>query len=51
MVFSVTDRNSFNNVQKWINDLVQHASDFVLFLVGNKSDLKTERVVSYEEGE
>lgn len=34
-----------------MDDLRQSAADFVLILVGNKTDLKNERVVSFEEGE
>ena len=51
LVFSVTDRNSFSHIQRWIDDISRNSTDFVLFLVGNKTDLKNDRVVSFEEGE
>ena len=50
IVYSVTDRNSFNNVNRWLDDVVNVVDNFVMILVGNKSDLKEDRKVSYEEG-
>lgn len=47
LVFSLTDRQSFEDLDEWVNDLqsLSHP-DAEIILVGNKSDLKTERVIS-----
>lgn len=51
MVFSLTDRNSFNNVTRWVMDLKNHIDGFSMVIVGNKADLVDQRVVKFEEGE
>ena len=50
IVYSVTDRKSFENVQRWVQDVTNLCSNYALFIVGNKTDLNDQRVVSYEEG-
>ncbi len=50
IIYSVTDRNSFNNVTRWLDDVVNVIDDFSMILVGNKSDLKEDRKVTYDEG-
>jgi GTPase SAR1 family protein len=46
----VTDQESFNNVKQWLNEIDRYASDNVnKLLVGNKSDLTSNKVVSYEQ--
>eukprot|EP01125_Pyxidicula_operculata_P008873 TRINITY_DN293_c0_g2_i1.p1 TRINITY_DN293_c0_g2~~TRINITY_DN293_c0_g2_i1.p1 ORF type:complete len:202 (+),score=32.08 TRINITY_DN293_c0_g2_i1:346-951(+) len=51
IVYDVTDRESFQNVTRWFQEIGRYACDNVLkILVGNKSDLEDERVVPYEEG-
>uniref|UniRef100_A0A6N2MGH9 Uncharacterized protein n=1 Tax=Salix viminalis TaxID=40686 RepID=A0A6N2MGH9_SALVM len=43
------DQESFNNVKQWLNEIDRYASDNVnKLLVGNKSDLTANKVVSYE---
>lgn len=51
LVYSITDLNSFKNIEKWMKE-IRNYTDYntVIFLVGNKSDLAYERVVSYEDG-
>jgi len=45
----VTDEDSFNNVKQWLSEIDRYASDNVnKLLVGNKSDLTSNRVVSYD---
>jgi len=45
----VTDEDSFNNVKQWLSEIDRYASDNVnKLLVGNKSDLTANRVVSYD---
>lgn len=50
-MYSVTDRQSFDAIDRWFDDK-QNKIDRnpVIFLVGNKIDLAEERVVSYREG-
>eukprot|EP01121_Diplochlamys_sp_Union-15-3_P007271 TRINITY_DN1836_c0_g2_i1.p1 TRINITY_DN1836_c0_g2~~TRINITY_DN1836_c0_g2_i1.p1 ORF type:complete len:214 (+),score=38.30 TRINITY_DN1836_c0_g2_i1:68-709(+) len=46
LVYSVIDRQSFLNVEKWIDELVQYADPGILvLLVGNKIDLASQRQV------
>jgi len=53
LVYSLVDRNSFTAVSEWCNFYNDHNMDpykkFVL--VGNKTDLEEQRVVSYEDGQ
>ncbi|MHA1679792.1 MAG: Rab family GTPase [Promethearchaeota archaeon] len=49
IVFDLTDRKSFDDVKDWYKDL-QKVDDGVPYLIiGNKNDLKTERVISKGE--
>lgn len=52
VVFDVTSRESFENIAKWITEL-QNKTDVGLcvIIVGNKTDLKEQRVVTTEEAE
>lgn len=52
VVYDVTNRNSFINTSKWIDDVrTERGSDVIIVLVGNKTDLNDKRQVSTEEGE
>jgi len=52
VVYDVTNRASFLNSAKWIEDVRgERGSDVVIMLVGNKTDLQGKRQVSPEEGE
>ena len=42
LVFDLSDLESFNNVNKWLEMIKAEAFDPVIFLVGNKSDLTGE---------
>jgi len=49
IVYDVTDQVSFDNVKQWLNEIDRYACEKVnTLLVGNKSDLTTKRVVSFE---
>lgn len=51
VVYDVTDKESFKNIDTWMNEVEKHASDNVSrILVGNKSDLADSRQVSTDEG-
>ncbi|XP_035662216.1 ras-related protein R-Ras2-like [Branchiostoma floridae] len=53
LVFSVTDRGSFDEVYKFHRQIlrVKDRDEFPMLLVGNKADLDPKRVVSQEEGQ
>ena len=52
IVYDITNRNSFNSVQEWIDDCTkQTPKTILLLLIGNKNDLNDKREVQYEEGE
>mmetsp|Transcript_108791 Transcript_108791/g.314139 ORF Transcript_108791/g.314139 Transcript_108791/m.314139 type:complete len:217 (-) Transcript_108791:97-747(-) len=52
VVYDITNRASFNNTSKWIEDVrSERGNDVVIVLVGNKTDLADRRQVSTEEGE
>jgi small GTP-binding protein len=52
ILFDISNRDSFENVERWLQDVKSVArADVVLILIGNKSDLKTERQVSTQEAQ
>ena len=51
VVYDVTDKESFKNIDTWMNEIEKHASDNVSrILCGNKSDLDDSRTVTTDEG-
>eukprot|EP01036_Dinobryon_divergens_P024836 gene24836-33320_t len=52
VVFDITNRASFLNTSKWIEDVRnERGNDVIIILVGNKTDLSDKRQVSVDEGE
>ena len=52
VVYDITNRESFRNISKWIEDVQDNSPKSInLVLVGNKIDLVDQREVAYEEGE
>eukprot|EP00922_Rhytidocystis_sp_ex-Travisia-forbesii_P047562 GHVS01070861.1.p1 GENE.GHVS01070861.1~~GHVS01070861.1.p1 ORF type:complete len:214 (+),score=23.18 GHVS01070861.1:173-814(+) len=52
VVYDVTNRASFLNTAKWIEDVrAERGHDVIVALVGNKTDLTDRRQVSFEEGQ
>lgn len=52
IVFDVTNRQSFTNTIRWIEEVRnERGSDVIIVLVGNKTDLVEKRQVSIEEGD
>ena len=50
VVYDISRRCTFDNVDKWIGELKNNGSeDVYIMLVGNKSDLKDKREISEEE--
>eukprot|EP00188_Purpureofilum_apyrenoidigerum_P004106 Plantae.Rhodophyta-Purpureofilum_apyrenoidigerum.ctg4491.p1 GENE.Plantae.Rhodophyta-Purpureofilum_apyrenoidigerum.ctg4491~~Plantae.Rhodophyta-Purpureofilum_apyrenoidigerum.ctg4491.p1 ORF type:complete len:209 (+),score=49.61 Plantae.Rhodophyta-Purpureofilum_apyrenoidigerum.ctg4491:242-868(+) len=51
IVYDVTNQQSFDNVEMWLSEVNKYGSGEVnKLLVGNKSDLKSKRVVDTEKG-
>ena len=51
LIYDITNRRTFENVQKWISQIREETSqNVVIYLIGNKIDMKEERKVSTEEG-
>ncbi|KAK8605036.1 hypothetical protein V6N13_082495 [Hibiscus sabdariffa] len=51
LVYDITKRQTFDNVQRWLRELRDHAdSNIVVMMVGNKSDLNHLRAVSEDDG-
>jgi len=51
LVFDVTRRETFENIQLWYDETIEVVKDITLILVGNKIDLEGSRDVSSAEGE
>jgi len=51
LVYDITNKKSFENLEKWISDLKTNGDDNIsIILLGNKSDLENQRVIGIEEG-
>ena len=49
-MYDITDRDSFDNVKQWLNEIDRYACENVnKLLVGNKSDLDSKRQVDFDE--
>ena len=52
MVYSIDNKDSFNNLNFWLKDIkTQSSPDVKIFLRGNKSDLEQNREVTQQMGE
>lgn len=52
LVYDITKRQTFENVQRWLRELRDHAdSNIVIMMAGNKSDLNHLRSVSEDDGQ
>ena len=49
ILFDLTNRESFDHVPKWLEEVKKESGNIPILLVGNKSDLINERVVSLDE--
>jgi Ras-related protein Rab-1A len=52
IVFDLTNRQTFDDVKEWYQELESFIGgrEIPIILVGNKTDLKNERVISYNDG-
>ncbi|OMJ94949.1 hypothetical protein SteCoe_1810 [Stentor coeruleus] len=52
VVYDITDRNSFENINSWFGEIEKYASENVnKIIIGNKSDLETKRAVMKDEAQ
>ncbi|CAA2969648.1 ras-related protein Rab11C-like [Olea europaea var. sylvestris] len=52
LVYDITKRQTFDNIQRWLRELRQHAdSNIVIMMAGNKSDLNHLRAVADNDGQ
>lgn len=52
LVYDITDRKTFSNLNFWIDDIKMDGPENLVFIIiGNKSDMVDQRKVSTEEGE
>ena len=51
IVYDITNEDSFNNVERWINEVTEKGkTDMQFLLVGNKKDLVNDRKVTEQKG-
>ena len=52
LIYDITNRDSFKNLESWLIEIEKNASQNVLkILIGNKSDLVDDREIKTEEGQ
>ncbi len=52
IVYDVTNRTSFRNVKRWLEEARQNGNpSLIILLIGNKTDLASSRTVSFDEGQ
>jgi small GTP-binding protein len=51
MVYDITNRDSFDNLPTWSRQVDKHAGESLKIVIGNKIDLKDQRVVEEKEGQ
>ncbi|HMF31242.1 MAG TPA: Rab family GTPase [Candidatus Lokiarchaeia archaeon] len=49
ILYDITNRESFDHVQAWYDEMMQHVGTCPVVLIGNKADLEADRQVSAEE--
>ena len=48
LVFDLTQKDTFEQMKQWLNDVNEICDDVKIIILGNKSDLKDERKVEEE---
>lgn len=52
LVYDITKHLTYDSVERWLKELYEHAeANIVVMLVGNKTDLESERSVPTEEAQ
>ncbi len=50
VVFDVTQKETFDNLEFWISKLKELSGDIPFVIIGNKIDLDDKRVITFEDG-
>ncbi|KAL4433544.1 hypothetical protein ABPG74_002941 [Tetrahymena malaccensis] len=51
VVYDITRRDTFKHITRWVEEATNNGNSTLTFmLIGNKSDLESQREVTYEEG-
>ena len=50
LIYSINNEESFKNIKSWLIGIRKHNNNAKIILVGNKSDLENERVITKEMG-
>ena len=48
LVYDITNEASFNNIERWLNEIRDHSTNPVIMIIGNKLDLTAARAVATE---
>jgi small GTP-binding protein len=51
LVYDISEKQSFQNIENWMESIRENSNESPIILIGNKSDLNDERQVSFEEGQ
>merc|ERR1719343_1277374 len=52
VTYDITDRTSFDHVRQWLGEIEKYAAPGTkALIVGNKCDLSSKRVISFDEGQ
>ena len=52
LIYDVTNRQTFENVKTWVNQIREEAApNVIIYIAGNKIDMEEERKVEKDEGE
>jgi Ras-related protein Rab-1A len=52
LIYDITNKDSFKNLENWLKEIEGEASEKVLkILIGNKCDLEEDRDIKFEEGQ
>lgn len=51
LIYDITRRETFEHLQEWMEEVKANGNEAMeVLVIGNKTDLETERQVTYEEG-
>jgi len=50
LVYDISQRDTFENIKKWMENIEEVGEEMPIILIGNKSDLNDQRLVSFDEG-
>ena len=50
LIYDISQRDTFENIEKWLGNIKDVGEEMPIILIGNKSDLNDKRLVPFEEG-